>query len=157
MKLSEYFTLEEATYSETAIRLGINNQPDAKQLENMKTVANTHADLIRRELGHPVHINSWLRLPDVNVAVGGSKVSSHMDGFAFDMTCSGYGDTLKVAKAIAKIFSDHGVKFDQIIHEYGRWIHVSGAPEGRCQLLTIYRPENKYKTGLLSEAEYHAA
>jgi hypothetical protein len=27
MKLSEYFTLEEATYSETAIRLGLDNQP----------------------------------------------------------------------------------------------------------------------------------
>jgi len=157
MKLSEYFTLEEATYSETAIRLGLDNQPSIAQLENMKHVATTHADLIRKELGHPVHINSWLRLPDVNVAVGGSKVSSHMDGWAFDMTCAGFGDTLVTAKKIAEIFKEHGVKFDQIIHEYGRWVHVSGAPEGRGQLLTIYRPENKYKPGLLSEAEYHAA
>jgi Peptidase M15 len=157
MKLSEYFTLEEATYSETAIRLGIDNQPSIAQLENMKHVATTHADLIRKELGHPVHINSWLRLPDVNVAVGGSKVSSHMDGWAFDMTCAEFGDTLTTAKKIAEIFKAHGVKFDQIIHEYGRWVHVSGAPEGRGQLLTIYRPENKYKPGLLSEAEYHAA
>lgn len=157
MKLSEYFTLEEATYSETAIRLGLDNQPSIAQLENMKHVAVTHADLLRRELGYAVHINSWLRLPDVNVAVGGSKVSSHMDGWAFDMTCSGFGDTLATAKKIAEIFKANGVKFDQIIHEYGHWVHVSGAPEGRGQLLTIFRPENKYKPGLLSEAEYHAA
>ena len=26
----------------------------------------------------------------------------------------------------------------------------------RCQQLTIFRPESKYKPGLLSEAEYHA-
>ena len=27
MNLSEHFTLEEATYSETAVRMGISNQP----------------------------------------------------------------------------------------------------------------------------------
>jgi hypothetical protein len=39
MNLSEHFTLEEATYSETAVRMGIYNQPDARQLENMKSAA----------------------------------------------------------------------------------------------------------------------
>ena len=39
MQLSEHFSLEEATHSDTATRLGISNQPDAQQLENMKTAA----------------------------------------------------------------------------------------------------------------------
>ena len=39
MNLSDHFTLDEATYSETAIRMGINNQPDEQQLENMKSAA----------------------------------------------------------------------------------------------------------------------
>lgn len=156
-QLSKYFTLEEATYSETAIRLGINNQPSTLQLANMEYVATHLFDPAREHLGKSVHVNSWLRLPDVNVAVGGSKVSSHMDGWAADITCAGFGDPLSVARELAKFFKENGIKFDQIIHEYGRWVHVSGAPEARGQLLTIYRPENKYKVGLLSEAEYHAA
>ena len=34
--LSEHFSLDEATYSETAVRMHINNQPDERQLANMK-------------------------------------------------------------------------------------------------------------------------
>lgn len=152
MNLSEHFTLEEATYSETAVRLGISNQPSEKQLSNMKEAARLMEE-VRRILGQPIHINSWLRLPEVNVAVGGSKVSSHMDGWAIDFTCAKFGDPLAVCKALAA----SGLKFDQLIHEYARWTHISFAPEMRQQQLTIFRPESKYKIGLLSEADYHAA
>ena len=71
-QLSEHFSLEEATYSETAIRQGINNQPDERQLANMK-IAATELEKLRAVVG-PLRINSWIRLPEVNVAVGGSKV-----------------------------------------------------------------------------------
>ena len=70
MNLSDHFTLEEGTYSETAIRLGISNQPDERQLANMKVAA------------------------------------------------------------------------QQL--------------EMRQQELTIFKPEGKYKSGILTEAEYHA-
>jgi hypothetical protein len=50
-----------------------------------------------------------------------------------------------------------GIKFDQMIHEYGRWMHISFAPEMRQQELTIYKPEGKYKPGILTEEEYHKA
>lgn len=152
MNLSEHFTLEEATYSETAVRMDIPNQPSTLQLENMKHAAQC-LEAVRTLLGKPMHVNSWLRLPDVNVAVGGSKISSHMDGHAIDFTCAGFGDTLAVAKAL----NGSGIKFDQLIHEFGRWVHVSFAPEMRQQALTIFKPEGKYKPGILSEAEYHAA
>jgi zinc D-Ala-D-Ala carboxypeptidase len=148
-KLSENFTLEEATHSDTAVRMGINNQPDERQLENMKKAAEGMQQ-IRAVLGKPISINSWLRLPEVNVAVGGSRVSSHMDGWAIDFTSS-YGNPLAVCKAIEAA----GIKFDQMIHEYGRWTHISFAPEMRGQKLTIFRPANKYKTGLLTEEEYN--
>ena len=149
MNLSPHFTLEEATYSETAIRLGINNQPSEKQLENMK-VAAAQLEAVRAVSG-PLRVNSWLRLPEVNVAVGGSKVSSHMDGWAID--CS---STTHTPYQLCQLVKQAGVKFDQMIHEYGRWMHISFAPEMRQQELTIFRPESKYKTGILTEAEYHA-
>jgi zinc D-Ala-D-Ala carboxypeptidase len=148
-KLSENFTLEEATHSDTAIRMGINNQPDERQLENIKKAAEGMQQ-IRAVLGKPISVNSWLRLPEVNVAVGGSRVSSHMDGWAIDFTSS-YGNPLAVCKAIEAA----GIKFDQMIHEYGRWTHISFAPEMRGQKLTIFRPANKYKSGLLTEEEYN--
>jgi len=148
-KLSDNFTLEEATHSDTAVRMGINNQPDERQLENMKKAAEGMQQ-IRAVLGKPISVNSWLRLPEVNVAVGGSRVSSHMDGWAIDFTSS-YGNPLAVCKAIEAA----GIKFDQMIHEYGRWTHISFAPEMRGQKLTIFRPANKYKSGLLTEEEYN--
>lgn len=149
MNLSEHFTLEEATYSETAVRMGIPNQPSTLQLENMRHAAE-QLEKIRALLGKPMHINSWLRLPEVNVAVGGSKISSHMDGWAIDFTCAGFGDPLAVCKAIAA----SGIKFDQMIHEFARWTHISFAPEMRGQQLTIFRPNNSYLPGLLTADEY---
>jgi hypothetical protein len=150
MNLSEHFTLEEATYSDTAIRQGIDNQPSSLQLENMK-VAAAKLEQLRAVTG-PLKINSWLRLPAVNVAVGGSKVSSHMDGWAIDVSSSKltpYQLCQEVKKA--------GIKFDQMIHEFGRWMHISFDPAMRQQELTIYKPENKYKAGILTEEEYHKA
>lgn len=150
MNLSPHFTLEEATYSETAVRLGINNQPSPTQLENMKKAA-AQLEAVR-ELSGPMRVNSWLRLPEVNVAVGGSKVSSHMDGWAIDCSSSKH-----TPYELCQMVKKAGIKFDQMIHEYGRWMHISFAPEMRQQELTIFKPEGKYKPGILTEAEYHAA
>ena len=114
-------------------------------------IAAENLEKVRAVTG-PLRVNSWLRLPDVNLAVGGSKVSSHMDGWAIDVSSSKltpYQLCQEVKKA--------GIKFDQMIHEFGRWMHISFAPEMRQQELTIYKPENKYKPGILTEEEYHKA
>ena len=150
MNLSEHFSLDEATYSETAIRMHINNQPDERQLENMKSAAQ-QLEAVRNVTG-ALRVNSWLRLPDVNVAVGGSKVSSHMDGWAID--CS---STAHTPYELCQIVLKNNIKFDQCIHEFGKWMHLSFAPEMRQQSLTIYKPEGKYKIGILTEEEYHNA
>lgn len=149
MQLSEHFTLDEATYSETAVRMHIDNQPSLVQLENMKHAA-ACLEPLRAATG-PLRINSWLRLPDVNVAVGGSKVSSHMDGWAIDVS-----STKMTPIELCHKVEELGIKFDQMIHEFGRWMHISFAPEMRQQKLTIFKPEGKYKPGILTEAEYHA-
>jgi putative chitinase len=154
MNLSDHFSLEEATHSDTATRLGISNQPNTQQLENMK-VAAIGMEKIRELLASPINVNSWIRLPEVNVAVGGSKVSSHMDGWAIDFTCKGFGTPLEVCKAIEK----SNIKFDQMIYEFGEkgWTHISFAPEMRQQKLTIFRPQNKYAIGILTQDEYNKA
>ena len=148
MNLSEHFSLDEATYSETAIRMNIDNQPDERQLTNMKSAAE-QLEAVRNVTG-ALRVNSWLRLPDVNLAVGGSKISSHMDGWAIDCSSSAH-----TPYALCQLVIKAGIKFDQMIHEYGRWMHISFAPEMRQQALTIYKPEGKYKPGIWTEAEYH--
>ena len=150
MKLSEHFTLEEATYSETAIRLGLDNQPRPQQLANMMAAAKELEGL--RLLTGPLRINSWLRQPVVNKAVGGSLISSHMDGWAIDVSSAKYTPI-----ELCRMAKNAGLKFDQLIHEYGRWTHISFAPMLRQQELTIFAPEKKYKPGILTEAEYRSA
>lgn len=150
MNLSANFTLAEAIYSETAIRMGINNQPDDKQLENMVIVARNMEKVRDLFGGKSIRINSWLRLPEVNIAVGGSAKSSHMDGWAVDFVCPTYGDPYAVCKAL----KESNIQVDQVIHEFGRWTHISFAPEMRGQFMTIFKPQNKYVSGILTAEEY---
>jgi hypothetical protein len=128
----------------------ISNLPNEQQLENMKSAAQ-QLEAVRNVTG-ALRVNSWLRQPDVNVAVGGSKVSSHMDGWAIDCSSS-----VHTPYELCQIVLKNNIKFDQLIHEYGRWMHISFAPEMRQQGLTIFKPEGKYKTGILTEEQYHAS
>ena len=131
-QLSEHFSLEEATFSSTAIRNGISNQPDQTQLANMISAAKG-MELVRTILGKPIHIDSWIRVEALNKAVGGVGHSAHMDGFAIDFICPEFGTPQAVAKAVA----DHHLKFDQLIYE-GTWVHISFDPKYRGQLLTAH-------------------
>ncbi len=129
MNLSKYFTLEEATYSETAARLGINNTPSTTQLNNMKESA-SRLDRLREKTG-PIIINSWLRIPALNDATpGSSKTSAHTTGWAIDCR-SPEMSAIELCKLAAALYSVTG--YDQIIHEYGGWMHISFAPESVCR------------------------
>lgn len=135
MKLSEYFSLAELTVSETAARRGIRNTPSAREMENLRATAEM-MDIIRVTLGKPVLVTSGYRSPEVNAAIGGSKTSAHCRGLAVDFTCPGFGSPLEVARKISAM----GLEFDQIIHEFGAWVHIGFAEPGkpsRGQLLTI--------------------
>jgi|SRR6267378_879861 len=132
MNLSTNFTLEEATSSSTAQRLGIDNSPSADQLTAMQYAA-SGMETVRAILGQPVHIDSWLRQPALNKAVGGAANSDHMKGFAVDFTCAAFGPPIVVVKALESA----GIHFDQLIQE-GSWVHISFNPAMRQQVLTAH-------------------
>ena len=135
MSLSKYFALSELTVSESAARRGLKNVPFGKQLDNLRQTA-LRMDEIREGLGKPIIVTSGYRSPEVNAAIGGSRTSAHCHGLAVDFTCPGYGNPLAVAKAILA----SGIEFDQLIHEYGAWVHIGFAEAGkpsRRQTLTI--------------------
>ena len=132
MKLTEHFTLEELTLSETAARQGIDNTPDAGTICNLKRIA-IALEQIRSLVGKPVNVTSGYRSPAVNRAVGGAANSAHVQGLAADINVPGY-----TPKALANLIKNSSIQFDQLILEYDRWVHVAvatGKPRG--QLLTI--------------------
>ena len=121
---SKYFTYFEMTYSATASRLKINNTPGEEEAENLKQLMLVLDD-IRGGWGGPIHVNSGYRCPDLNRAVGGSKSSVHMRGFAADLYPwnNNFKGFVNYIKSWAK---EHD--FDQILIEKnshgGRWIHI---------------------------------
>lgn len=129
MRLSQHFTLAELTVTQS----GLPNAPGQVELSNLQKLART-LESVRSALGgKPIIINSAYRSPRVNSAVGGSATSAHMVGLAADFVCPTYGKPLEICQAIAAA----GILFDQLIHEYGRWIHIGIGPRARQQLLTI--------------------
>jgi zinc D-Ala-D-Ala carboxypeptidase len=134
MKLTPHFTLEELTASQTASRLGLDNTPPPKVLENLKHTAQ-RLEMLRELLQNPLHISSGYRSPIVNKAIGSTaKHSQHMEGQAVDFTCPQFGTPEEIVKAI--ILSDF--EYDQIIHEFNSWVHISFVKAGsRKQALVI--------------------
>ncbi len=127
MRLSKNFTLSEMTKSQTAQRLGIENNPDELQIENMRELSEKILQPIRDEFG-PVRVTSGLRVPELNTALSGSKYSQHCKGEAADIDmCSNVCDK-KNAEVFAWIVSN--LIWDQMIWEFGNdscpdWIHIS--------------------------------
>ncbi len=82
--ISKHITLTEATKSNTATRLGINNTPNEATIETMKLTAEKVFEPLREILG-AIRVSSFYRSPDLNRAIGGSKSSQHCKGEAIDM------------------------------------------------------------------------
>jgi hypothetical protein len=136
--LSDHFSYQEMTYSETASREGLSNKPDKAALTNLQRLAEV-MEKVRAICGDfPVTITSGYRSPEVNAATGGSSTSAHMYGLACDFIIPGFGDPLDVCQAIEPRMDE--LEIDQLINEYPEdgWIHL-GLSEGepRCQCLTI--------------------
>lgn len=138
-KLSEHFTLEELTVSDTAKQKGLNNTPKGEALENLIRLAEFLED-VRALFGKPITINSAYRGPEVNAAVGGAKKSDHMDGRAADIRVK----DVSVDEVVHAIIGSD-LPYDKVIKEFadsktGGWTHLSIAEKGavpRKMKLTI--------------------
>lgn len=145
-KLSNHISYKEATYSTTAIRLGISNIPDADQLCNMKLLAKMVFEPTRIELSTPIHVSSMFRSPELNKAIQGAKNSQHLalNGAAMDIDADFYGIVTNID--VFTYIKDNLV-FDQLIIEdltkgHAGWVHVSYKPkDNRNEVLIMYRDE----------------
>lgn len=133
--ISTYFSLDELIASGYAARHGIDNIPPPREMLSLRYTA-SQLDCIRALLGVPVIVSSGYRSPVVNAAIGGAKNSQHMLGQAVDFTAPQFGSPEQIARAIA---GSH-IPFDQLILEYGQWVHVSFVSQHpRGEVLTIDR------------------
>ena len=146
--ISKHISYKEGVYSNTALRRGINNDPNEEQLANMKLIAEKIFEPLRKYVGGPIKINSFFRSPKLNTAIGGSRTSQHCKGQAMDID-----DTFK-HKSNAEMY--HYIKdnldFDQMIWEFGdddnpNWVHVSyvSSDKNRNRCLKAYKENGRTK------------
>ena len=146
--ISEHISYKESTRSTTAIRKGIKNIPDNKQLSNMELLAEKVFEPLRKWVDGPIKINSFFRSPELNKAIGGSGKSQHCHGQAIDIDDT-YG---KVANSEMYNYIKNNLDFDQMIWEFGDddnpdWVHISYVSEdnNRRRCLKAYREGGKTK------------
>lgn len=149
MQLSEHLTLAEVTKSQTATRLGIDNDPDAHQLAALKAIAEHIFEPVRNHFGVPIGISSGLRSKALNQAIGGSSRSQHCHGQALDIDADIYGG---ITNADIFHYIKNNLDFDQMIWEFGddnnpAWVHVSFTDDdtNRGQTLRAIKENGKTK------------
>jgi hypothetical protein len=146
--ISKHISYKEGVHSITAIRKGIDNEPNEEQLANMKLVANNVFEPLRVFINGPIKVNSFFRSPDLNKAIGGSTKSQHCKGQAIDIDDT-YG---KATNAEMYWWIKDNLDFDQMIWEFGNndnpdWVHVSyvSSENNRNRCLKAYRENGKTK------------
>lgn len=133
MNLSPHFSLAEATFSETAAREGIPNDPPALLLPALQSTA-AMMEVIRSFLGEraghdvPVRVSSWYRCLELNRRIGSADTSDHIAGHAVDFRADAFGSPIKIAQVLARKADHLGI--GQLIAEFtrspsGGWVHVS--------------------------------
>lgn len=158
MKLTEHFTLEEMTDSETAKLKNIPNEPDEKQIENLKMLCEKVLEPIRQEIKMPIQINSGFRSRKLNKAIGGVEkivdgkvvISQHCKGEAADTEAIGLTPA-RFYERIKHMVKSKRIEVDQCILEMDSWVHLSyKKTKNRNQFLIASKKNGKtvYATDL---------
>ena len=135
MNLSTHFSLDEFTKSDTAKRLGIDNTPNAAEIEKLRWLAG-QLESVRAQLGL-LHVNSAYRCLALNRALKSKDNSQHLQCEAADLSSLVGLSPMEMCTRIAR----SEIKYDQVILEFDSWMHISFAFDRapRAQILTIDR------------------
>jgi len=147
MMLSENFSLEELTKSQTAERQSIPNNPDENGIYYLRMLAEKILQPVRNRYGIPFTVSSGFRSVDLCLAIGSKATSQHTKGQAVDFEVPG------ISNMDLSYFIKTTLDFDQLILEFYRggntgWVHCSVADTPRKDLLT-YDKSNGYRKGLI--------
>lgn len=150
LKLSFHpeFCQDTLCHSDTALRCGLDNSCPPELLGNLSRLSALLGEIQRSlNIGSgALKINSGFRAQALNEKVGGVPNSQHCVGLAADVVCPEFGSPCDLALAIAQL----PCEFDQLILEFGKWVHVSAAPLGqtpRRECLSIFSKDEGYLAG----------
>lgn len=146
--ISKHITYYEATVSSKAKELKINNDPNSKQLINMKLLAENIFEKVREHFDTPIYISSFFRSSKLNTKLKGSSTSQHCAniGAAMDIDADVYKGVTN-----SEIFNYilENLNFDQLIWEFGNdenpdWVHVSYVSDvlNRKEVLKAYKDKD---------------
>jgi len=134
MQLTANFSLAELTVTGR----NLPNVPNEVEIVNLRQLAQKILQPLRDAIGKPVRVNSAFRSEAVNRAVGGTATSQHSLGQAADIHVPGM-PSVELARTIVRL----GLPFDQVIEEFGRWVHVSYGPRHRREQLAAVKVGGK--------------
>lgn len=130
MRLTENFTTQEVTRSETAQRLKIDNCLSIEMLDNAYCFARAVLQPLREHIGRPFIISSWYRCKALNEAVGGTRNSAHTRATAIDFVISGL-TALQTYETVLNALKTLRLPYDQLIYESftkdgetTQWVHL---------------------------------
>ena len=153
-RISDHLSLAEITKSQTATRLGIDNNPTVTHLIALRAIAENIFEPIRKHFGVAIGVSSGYRSKSLNDAIGGSSRSQHCHGQALDIDADIYG---RITNGELFRYIRHALDFDQLIWEFGddpsvsngnpAWVHVSFVDDGsnRGEVLRAYRENGRVK------------
>jgi zinc D-Ala-D-Ala carboxypeptidase len=121
-QLSEHFTLEEATISGTASRLGIDNSSPSPYVIAAAYRTAVKLEKVRAALQCPISIDSWIRCLELNRALKSKDTSQHIKGEAVDFIAPKFGTPTQICKKLLEYKEVIG--WDQLILEH-TWVHIS--------------------------------
>jgi len=130
MKLSKNFSLSEMTKSQTAIRMGLANNPSEAQVENLRILCERVLQPVRDHFGKVVTVSSGYRDIVLSRKLGSSDKSQHCKGQAADV------EIFSIPNNELSDWIKENLMFDQLILEYfninegvnSGWVHVSYNP-----------------------------
>ena len=148
MKLTANITLDELTKSQTAERKGINNNPNPKQIDNLKALATNILQPVRSHYDKPLIISSGFRCAQLCIEIGSVPTSQHVaddNAAAADFEIPGI-DNRELA-----LWIKSELDYDQLILEFYKdneptsgWIHCSYSTDhNRNQSLRAMREDGK--------------
>ena len=141
MKLSENFSLHEFTRSQTATRHNVENTPNDKQIFNLRNLCVNVLQPVRDYFLKPMIISSGFRSVELNIKIGSTIKSQHIQGMAADV------EVLDVGNLELSNYIHNNLKYDQLILEFHNpedlhsgWVHVSyNAENNRHEYKEAYK------------------
>jgi zinc D-Ala-D-Ala carboxypeptidase len=111
MKLSKNFTKAELCKSQTATRMGLNNNPTDDQTENLRLLCERVLQPVRDHFNQVVTISSGFRDPILSVKIGSSTKSQHINANRKEYLMAIKGESGKTEyKQILGLSTDRYVK-----------------------------------------------